>query len=77
MTPEMEREYIAALGAALTAGDTLLKNGHTALEAVEAAIKSMEDSPLFNAGKGSVFTHNGKMNWMRQSWMEPPDWPEL
>lgn len=60
MTPEMEREYIAALGAALTAGDTLLKNGHTALEAVEAAIKSMEDSPLFNAGKGSVFTHNGK-----------------
>ncbi len=60
MTPEMEKEYIHALEAALQAGDSLLSNGHTALEAVEAAIKSMEDSPLFNAGKGSVFTHNGK-----------------
>ncbi|MBK7220899.1 MAG: isoaspartyl peptidase/L-asparaginase [Saprospiraceae bacterium] len=60
MTPELEIEYAKALSNALLAGETLLKNGHSAVEAVEAAIRSMEDSPLFNAGKGSVFTHEGK-----------------
>lgn len=60
MSPELEIEYTNALDDALKAGESLLKNGHSAVEAVEAAIRSMEDSPLFNAGKGSVFTHEGK-----------------
>ena len=60
MTPELEIEYTKAISTALLEGETMLKNGHSAVEAVEAAIRSMEDSPLFNAGKGSVFTHEGK-----------------
>jgi L-asparaginase / beta-aspartyl-peptidase len=60
MTPEMEAEYRAVLKQALDAGYTVLKQGGGSLDAVQAAIRVMEDSPLFNAGKGSVFTHNGK-----------------
>jgi beta-aspartyl-peptidase (threonine type) len=60
MTPEMEMQYREKLTAALQAGYDVLKNGGTSLNAVEAAIVVLEDSPLFNAGKGSVFTHDGK-----------------
>lgn len=60
MTPEKEAAYIAQLSNALQAGYATVKNGKTSLEAVEAAIRIMEDSPLFNAGKGAVFTHDGK-----------------
>ena len=60
MSPEKEAAYIAALTDALQKGYTTLKTGKTSLDAVEAAIHVMEDSPLFNAGKGSVFTHDGR-----------------
>lgn len=56
MTTEMESQYKAALENALDAGYDALAEGKTAVEAVEIAVKLLEDSPLFNAGKGSVFT---------------------
>tara|TARA_R100000935_G_scaffold58572_1_gene96297 strand:+ start:178 stop:1110 length:933 start_codon:yes stop_codon:yes gene_type:complete len=56
MTAEKEKEYKTALENALNAGYQSLKDGKTAIEAVETAIKILENSPLFNAGKGSVFT---------------------
>ena len=58
MTPEKELAYKSALQTALDAGYAILKNGGTSLDAVEMAVKHLEDSPLFNAGKGSVFTAN-------------------
>jgi L-asparaginase / beta-aspartyl-peptidase len=60
MTPEKEKAYNEALNQALQAGYAILKKGGTSLDAVEATIRVMEDSPLFNAGKGAVFTHEGK-----------------
>lgn len=60
MTPERRAEYEAALQGALDAGAEVLKNGGTAMEAVQAAILPMEDSELFNAGRGAVFTWEGK-----------------
>lgn len=60
MTPEKEAAYIEALNKALQIGNDILKDGGTALDAVEACIRSMEDNPLFNAGKGAVFTNEGK-----------------
>lgn len=59
MTPELETKYKDALKDALDAGYYLLENGGTAVDAVEVAVKVLEDSPLFNAGKGSVFTAEG------------------
>jgi beta-aspartyl-peptidase (threonine type) len=60
MTPESEAEYRAVLEAALRAGHKILSDGGSSLDAVTAAVKVMEDSPLFNAGKGAVFTLDGK-----------------
>ncbi|HEY1112517.1 MAG TPA: isoaspartyl peptidase/L-asparaginase [Chitinophagaceae bacterium] len=60
MTPEKEKAYQAALEEALQAGYAILSKGGTSMDAVEAAVRVMEDSPLFNAGKGAVFTHEGK-----------------
>lgn len=60
MTPEKEATYKAALEKALQAGYLKLKEGKSSLDAVEAAIRVMEDSPLFNAGKGAVFTNDGR-----------------
>lgn len=60
MTPEMEKAYTQVLDKALQTGYTILKNGGTSLDAVTATIQVMEESPLFNAGKGAVFTHEGK-----------------
>jgi len=60
MSPETEAQYRAALKQALEAGYAVLKQGGKSLDAVQAAIRVMEDSPLFNAGKGAVFAHNGK-----------------
>jgi len=57
-TPELEKTYHDALLAALTEGERILKSGGTSLLAVEAAVNSLEDCPLFNAGKGAVFTHD-------------------
>jgi L-asparaginase / beta-aspartyl-peptidase len=59
MTPELEAEYHAALEEALRAGHAILERGGNALDAVEAAVRVMEDSPLFNAGRGAVFTAEG------------------
>src|SRR5207248_6998129 len=59
-TAEDERLANADLEAALRAGFDLLKNGGSGVDAVEAAIKVLEDSPRFNAGKGAVFTHDGR-----------------
>lgn len=59
MTEEKEQAYRAALEHALKAGYTILNSGGSALDAVEAAVVSMENCPLFNAGLGAVFTHDG------------------
>ena len=58
MTAEKEAAYKAKLKEAITTGYNILKNGGTSLDAVEKTIHIMENSPLFNAGKGAVFTHN-------------------
>ncbi|MEO6681359.1 MAG: isoaspartyl peptidase/L-asparaginase [Ginsengibacter sp.] len=60
MTPEKEKAYTEALTEALQAGYNLLEKGNTSLDAVQATINVLENSPLFNAGKGAVFTHDGK-----------------
>ncbi len=59
MTPEKETAYKKALESALDQGYAVLKDGASAVDAVEKAVASLEDSPLFNAGKGSVFTADG------------------
>jgi len=60
LTPESERLYHDTLKQALRAGHAILAQGGRALDAVEAAIVVMEDAPVFNAGKGAVFTAEGK-----------------
>ena len=60
MTPEKEEAYKSALQAALDAGYAVLEKGGTALDAVEQTVISLEDCPLFNAGRGSVFTNDGQ-----------------
>jgi len=57
MTPEREERYRDTLAAALDAGYAVLESGGTSLDAVVAAVVLLEDSPLFNAGRGSVFTN--------------------
>ena len=59
MTSELELKYKAALNLALEAGYKVLYDGRSATDAVESSVKLLEDSPLFNAGKGSVFTAEG------------------
>ena len=59
MTPERERAYRAALNQALRTGQKILLDGGSAVDAVEATVRVMEDHPLFNAGRGAVFTHDG------------------
>lgn len=59
MTPEVEKAYRATLEEALVTGHAVLAGGGSSLDAVVATIRIMEDSPLFNAGKGAVFTHAG------------------
>jgi beta-aspartyl-peptidase (threonine type) len=60
MTPAMEKAYREKLEEALRTGYSVLTKGGTSLDAVEASIRVLEDSPLFNAGKGAVFTHEGR-----------------
>ena len=59
MTPDKERAVRAGLDRALDAGSAILSSGGSALDAVEAAVKVLEDDPNFNAGRGSVFTWDG------------------
>jgi beta-aspartyl-peptidase (threonine type) len=56
----LNAQYKAALNEALQAGKKILENDGTALDAVETVIRVLEDNPLFNAGKGAAFTHDGK-----------------
>lgn len=58
MTPEKEKTYHETLLKAVLIGDSILKNGGSSLDAVEQTIHILENSPLFNAGKGAVFTHH-------------------
>ena len=60
MTPDLEREYRKGLETALKAGWSILTSGGSSLDAVETAVASLEDFPLFNAGRGAVFTHEGE-----------------
>ncbi|MFC0633611.1 isoaspartyl peptidase/L-asparaginase family protein [Brevundimonas balnearis] len=60
LSPEQDAAYRAALNRALRAGGEVLEAGGSALDAVEAAIRIMEDDPLFNAGRGAVFTAAGR-----------------
>ena len=60
MSDSMELAYRNKLKEAISIGHLILKEGGSAMEAVTATINVMEDSPLFNAGKGAVFTHEGK-----------------
>jgi len=60
MSPEKEKAYRLALQEALQNGYKVIKNGGESEDAVIEAIKVMENSPFFNAGKGAVFTHEGK-----------------
>jgi L-asparaginase / beta-aspartyl-peptidase len=60
MTDQRELEYLNKLEEALRAGYNVLENNGSSLDAVNAAINIMEDSPLFNAGKGAVLTIKGK-----------------
>lgn len=60
LSPEKEAEYTKKLEEAVLAGYKALQDGKSALDAVEIAIRILEDSPLFNAGKGAVFTADGK-----------------
>jgi beta-aspartyl-peptidase (threonine type) len=69
MTPDLEREYRGGLETALKAGWDVLSKKGSSLDAVEAAVISLEDFPLFNAGRGSVFTNEG-MNEMDAAIMD-------
>ena len=59
MTPAIQKEYVSVLNRALQVGDSVLAAGGTSMDAVVKTIVILEDSPLFNAGKGAVFTHEG------------------
>ena len=60
MTNEIEQKYKMALHESILAGENILLNSGLAIDAVEAAIRSLENNPLFNAGRGSVFSHEGE-----------------
>ncbi len=59
MTAELELKYKETLKSALEVGYNMLENGESAIDAVETTVKLLENSPLFNAGKGAVFTNQG------------------
>ena len=59
MTPEKEAAYHDALSRALEAGEAILREGGSAMDAVEAAVCALENEPLFNAGRGAVYTSEG------------------
>jgi beta-aspartyl-peptidase (threonine type) len=60
MDRELDKLYRSAMAEALHTGRKILQEGGNALDAVEMTIRVMEDNPLFNAGKGAVFTHEGR-----------------
>lgn len=60
LTPEQDRAYRSSLAAAAEAGAAVLRERGTALDAVEAAVRHLEDDPLFNSGRGAAFTADGR-----------------
>lgn len=60
MTPEYEIAYTNSLRRAITIAENLLCGGASSLDAVEVAVRDLENNPLFNAGRGSVFHLSGK-----------------
>lgn len=72
MSAEMDSTYRATLNEVLQTGKDILMNGGSSMDAVESVISMMEDSPLFNAGKGAVFSHDG-INEMDASVMNGGD----
>jgi beta-aspartyl-peptidase (threonine type) len=60
LTSEQDKAYRAGLDQALAAGSKVLREGGASLDAVEAAVRVLEDNPLFNAGRGAVFDAKGK-----------------
>ena len=60
MSAEAERRYRAGLNDAIDAGFAVLQGGGTSMDAVTRAVVLLEDNPLFNAGKGAVFTLDGR-----------------
>jgi L-asparaginase / beta-aspartyl-peptidase len=60
MTPEREAAYREGLSIALDAGYAVLERGGSSLDAVTAAVRTLEDNPMFNAGRGAVLTHKGE-----------------
>jgi isoaspartyl peptidase/L-asparaginase-like protein (Ntn-hydrolase superfamily) len=60
LTPRLEKEYCAALAAALRSGYAVLERGGSSMDAVTAAVVVLEDSPLFNAGRGATFNAAGE-----------------
>jgi L-asparaginase / beta-aspartyl-peptidase len=56
---ERKQQYLRSLAEALKVGQGVLENGGTSLDAVEKVVRFLEDDPLFNAGKGAVYTHEG------------------
>ncbi|MBP6303611.1 MAG: isoaspartyl peptidase/L-asparaginase, partial [Bacteroidia bacterium] len=59
MNPEKEKLYQQGLQEALTAGYAVLEKGGSSIDAVQAAVVSLENYPLFNAGRGAVYTNKG------------------
>jgi beta-aspartyl-peptidase (threonine type) len=59
ISKKLEKQYRKELKSALEIGETILKNGGSSLDAVEKTINYLENCPLFNSGKGAVFTHDG------------------
>jgi beta-aspartyl-peptidase (threonine type) len=59
LSPELELEYVSALTTAVNKGYDVLSRGGSSLQAVEASVISLEDCPLFNAGRGAVFNSVG------------------
>jgi beta-aspartyl-peptidase (threonine type) len=72
LSPEREQAYRSALEKAVRAGHGILANQGSSLDAVTAAVITLEDDPLFNAGHGAVFVQRARTNSMRQSWMARP-----
>jgi len=60
MIREVEAQYRSMMNMVIDTGSAILERGGSALDAVEQVIRLMEDSPLFNAGRGAVFTHEGR-----------------
>lgn len=71
-SPKSEQAYLASLQQSLDAGGSILERGGSALDAVQAAIQVLEDASFFNAGRGSVFSHEGR-NEMDAALMQGKD----